>query len=97
MDRANAIVLIILVLLVAAAAWFYTNTGENHRTVSIGLCELICQNITSGNYNGSSFCAARNISGYGYSCAISSSVNSSLCNVSPTVYVNKNCNLVSVG
>lgn len=97
MDRSNAIVLIILVLLVVAAAIFYTNAGQNHRSVSIGLCELLCQNITSSaSYNGSAFCASENIS-YGYSCAISQSVDNSLCSNQQTVFVNNNCNLVSVG
>lgn len=96
MDRANLIVLVILLLLVIAAVLFYTNPGEQHRSISIGLCELKCQNITAGTYNGSSFCVSKNIS-FGYSCAISSSTNPSLCSSSPTVYVNSNCQLVSVG
>ncbi len=98
MDKANTIMLLFLVVMVVAAALFYTNTGENHRSISIGLCELKCQNITSGpSYNGSSFCAAQNMS-FGYSCAITTHANSSLCNGNPqTVYVNNNCQLVSVG
>lgn len=96
MDKANAIVIIVVVLLVAAAALFYTNAGENHRAVSIGLCELKCQNMTAGNYSGGTICASQNIS-YGYSCAISSSVNSSICDNKQTVYVNANCQLIDVG
>ncbi len=96
MDRSNMIVLIVVILLVVAAAWFYTNAGENHRSVSIGLCELLCQNKTSGSYNGSPFCASRNIS-YSYSCAVSPNVNSSLCGNQQTVYVDKSCTLIAVG
>ncbi len=96
MDRANAIVLIILILLVVAAALFYTNPGENHRTVSVGLCELKCQNLTANGATYSNYCAATDIS-YGYSCAISQKVNSSICGNPTTVYVTNSCELVAVG
>ncbi len=96
MYKANAIVLIVLVVLVVAAALFYTNTGENHRTVSVGLCELECQNITAHGATYTNYCAAKNIS-YGYSCAISQTANSSICGNPTTVYVTDSCQLVDVG
>ena len=96
MDKANAIVLIILVLLVVAAALFYTNTGENHRMVSVGSCELKCQNLTASGATYSNYCAAKDIS-YGYSCAISQNVNASICGNTTTIYVTNSCELLDVG
>ncbi len=95
MDRGNTIVIIIIVLLVVAAAVFYTDTGQSHRAVSIGICELACQNVTSSGYRGGSFCISQNIS-FGYSCALSPVINQSICTTSPTVYVNSGCQLVGV-
>ncbi len=89
------IVILIIVALVIAAAVFYTNTGENHRAVAIGMCELECNNVTASGYNGSSYCLSQNIS-FGYSCALSQSVNPSLCSSKPTIYVSGSCQLVGV-
>ena len=96
MDRASLIVLAVLAILVIVAAIFYTNAGENHRSVAIGLCEIECQNVTASSNTYNNFCAAKNIS-YGYSCAISQTENSSICGNQATIYVNNNCQLVSVG
>ncbi len=87
--------LMIVFLLIIAAAFFYTNPAETHKQVAIGLCELHCDNITKTNPNVNNVCLDKNVS-YGYACAISNSVNQSICGVSNTIYLNNKCTIVSI-
>ncbi|MCL4399346.1 hypothetical protein M1293_02455 [Candidatus Parvarchaeota archaeon] len=96
MDKGYFAVMAVLLLLVIAAILFYTNPGLTQRQNAIGLCELHCQNVTSGKASYSSLCISKNFS-YGYSCAISDSANESVCGQEKTIYVSPSCGLVSVG
>ncbi len=96
MDKSYAIVLAIVFVLVVAAVIFYTNPAQNHKQIAIALCEIQCNHLNVTTTGQNNFCASQNIS-YGYSCAVSSTRNPSICNNNNTIYVNTNCQLVSIG
>ncbi len=96
MDKGYYAVLIIIVALVVAAAIFYTNPYENHRQISIGLCELECHHLTANStLITTNTCAENNIS-FGYSCAIANSSSANVCSNTNEIYLNYNCVLTAV-
>ncbi|MDP8012558.1 MAG: hypothetical protein RAK22_00450 [Nanoarchaeota archaeon] len=101
MDKPFVIVIGIVFLLIILVAVFYMDPYEQHREVAIGLCELQCNRIMHNSsatidVSHGQYCLSKDLI-FNYNCAVSSVENQSLCGSGYTVFLNNQCQLISVG